>query len=229
VLHIYQHDRKITDLLALASRLATSSPPSPPLARVLRSHADAILDAIGKSTVGSARIVSYPTEADLLAYAQSVTDFFILDLANHFRRYDPKDRHPRNTVGTFDVLNRRNAGMAARRLSGHVTSSFAEAMCPWVMKRFGLMDGRIFRLASLAPSPFGRVLADFAFEQATTLVPCEVKHLVGSHRIDVVGRGLSQAAATMLHLPADTGFLFIALSDRNLAARYRIDVVKLAA
>jgi len=139
-----------------ATQVAGMPPGNLGAAQLLKQAVEGVADEIKTLREQDMEVRSeemkYGSEEELLVYAEKATDFLILDLEEHFRRYNQR------TLPAYDGV--RSATRVTKRTSGHVTGSFAEAMCPWVLQRLEISDGTFLRLKSLSPGAFGRVVPD---------------------------------------------------------------------
>jgi hypothetical protein len=119
--------------------------------------------------------------------------------------------------------------MMRQRPSGHVTGSFAEAMCVWVFNQLGLAAGRDFRrISQTLPPLIGEVCPDFLVRQNGRWMPCESKHVMSDRYLRrAANRGFTQTLAAMSDLGSPNGYLFVALDGPPSGARYQVEVVKL--
>src|SRR5207302_5763063 len=86
---VYCREVSILGVLSAISQTTLA----PDLARSLmnaaaESVAHEIKRLVYRGIYGRQEILSFPTEEDLLRHADRMTDFLILDLADHFRYYD---------------------------------------------------------------------------------------------------------------------------------------------
>jgi hypothetical protein len=193
----------------------------------IRAAARPIVRQIGQAvlTGGAVNSLSCNTAEELLRYAGTATDFWILELAEHFRLYDA-GRFPQ-----FNGLQYLNGvlGYASidQRASGHVTASFAEAICPWVLERVGLAQIEdVYRLRRLQPSDL-RLVADFVFyHQDGTLDTCEVKSAWRIRYLSsrALQAGVVQVANAMKTLNLEVGHLMIGIGSPGPGRRYRADM-----
>jgi hypothetical protein len=172
-------------------------------------------------------VLNYAFEEELFGYSVEAADFLILELPTHFRQYDiggfPE------SVGATYVSMVRDVGVVRKRASGHVTASFAEAMCPWVLERLGISDGTFCRFSSLAPSVWGDRTPDFLVSTGGQEVPCEVKHYADESRIrwDGIKTAITQVVTALLEMPADEAYVFAAIAHPSSGHRYKIELIRL--
>ncbi len=231
MLDVHCRELQITELMEAAANVAAMPPGTPGAQTVLqqpvRRAADEIKRLLQQNIEVYCEQMDYSSEEDLLIYAERASDFLILELAEHFRRYNVRN------LPAFDgvkyVTTVRSAALVTKRTSGHVTASFAEAMCPWVLKRLNISDGTFLRLRSLSPGPFGEMVPDMVIPAGGQEVPCEIKHYADGHvRWDGIQTAISQLAAALLVMPATEGYLFAAISHPAAGqSRYRIEVIRL--
>jgi hypothetical protein len=232
VLDIHRHTVPFGPLVTVVRQVGSRRPTSQEN-RVLETVADAVTQRVISEVTRAATIpttpVPYTSEQNLLGYASRAADFLILDLATHFRRYNLRAALPAYASAT-SITNVRNIYYVARRLSGHVTGSFAEAMCPWVLRELGIMTGPFYRLRGWGPQgAFGGVVADLVVTTNGNLSPCEVKHYSSERTVRRQGirKAINQVSACMPFLPTTTGYLFIATAMPRTGSRYKVDVVEL--
>jgi hypothetical protein len=169
----------------------------------------------------------YGSERQLLGYAATSTDFFIVDLPKQMRAYDRRGAGvalPILTINGFQLLR-----MSRRRSSGHVTGSLAESMCVWTFNRLGIATGRDFRrISQTVPGLIGEVCPDFLLWRQGSWVPCESKHVVSERYLRrSANRGLTQILSAMAGLGVTSGYLFVAIDAPASGARYRAELVEL--
>jgi hypothetical protein len=168
----------------------------------------------------------YGSEEELLQHSDRMTDFLILDLVDHFRSYE-WGKLPGHEGARY-MTSIRGSGLVRKRMSGHVSTSFAEAMCPWVFEGVGIASaGDFVRLAGLAPTTWGRVVPDFVFLRDARDVPCEVKHYSQGIRWDAVATAITQVTAAMSVIRSSEGYIFLALNSAASEARYHTEIVRL--
>jgi hypothetical protein len=185
-----------------------------------------IRELLAQGSYARREILTYPSEENLLRHADRLTDFLILDLADHFRYYDWTPMP--GFAGAVYASSTRDSKLVYKRMSGHVTGSFAEAMCPWVMEALGISRGSTFtRFASLAPGLWGNVMPDFVFWLHFGEVPCEAKHYSRGIRWSGVASAVVQVAAAMSVMRVKEGYIFMALDENTGQQRYRAEVVRL--
>ncbi len=176
----------------------------------LSSMADAAMEEI-KTDVESDRFIwrrelVYRSEEELLQHSDRMTDFLILDLVDHFRAYE-WGKLPGHEGAKY-MTSVRGSVLVRKRMSGHVSTSFAEAMCPWVFEGVGIAKARDFvRLAGLAPTTWGRVVPDLVFLRDTCDIPCEVQHYSQGIRWDAVATAITQVTAAMSVIRSSEGYL----------------------
>jgi hypothetical protein len=171
------------------------------------------------------RELDYSSEEELLQHSDRMTDFLILDLVDHFRSYE-WGKLPGHEGAKY-MTSVRGSGLVRKRMSGHVSTSFAEAMCPWVFEGVGIGKAAGFvRLASLAPTTWGRVVPDFVFLRDGCDVPCEVKHYAQGIVWDAVATAVTQVTAAMSVIRSGEGYLFLALNTAASKARYQTEIVR---
>jgi hypothetical protein len=171
--------------------------------------------------------LNYGQEEELFAYSADAADFLILELPSHFRQYDVGG-FP-ESVGVTYVSTIRDTGIVRKRASGHVTGSFAEAMCPWVLEQLGISNGTFCRFASLSPSVWGDRTPDFVISTGDQEVPCEVKHYADESRIrwDGISTAITQVMTALMVMPATEGYIFAAIAHPASGNRYRIELTRL--
>jgi hypothetical protein len=232
VLDIYRHSIPIGPLAALVRQVGARRPTTQEnreLDTRAQAVAQTILSEINRAPRTPTTPIPYTSEQNLLGYASRAADFLILDLAMHFRRYNLRASIPAYASAT-SITNVRNIYQVARRLSGHVTGSFAEAMCPWVLRELGILTGPFYRLRGwVPPGAFGSVVADLIVTTVDGLSPCEVKHYSseGTARRQGIKKAVTQVSACLPYLPSTTGYLFVTTAMPRTGSRYKIDVVTL--
>jgi hypothetical protein len=173
------------------------------------------------------KVIPYKSEEQLLQHADRLTDFLILDLADHFRFYERPDLP--QYAGALHKSWVRDSALVMKRMSGHVGASFAEAMCPWVFEQLELAKADSFaRVASLAKTAWGSVMPDFVFWRGLGEVPCEAKHYTRQVQwTSGVSTALAQVTAAMTVMDVAEGYIFMAISKDRQGSRYRVEVVHL--
>jgi len=171
--------------------------------------------------------MTYQSERHLLAYAGAVTDFLILDLPKHMRAYDRKAAGSPKWILTLNET--RVLRMTHRRTSGHVTASFGESLCSWVLGQLGLATNRDFRRISQTIPPFiGDVCPDFLVRREGRWLPCEAKHVMSDRYLRrSANRGFTQVLSAMTDLVSRKGYLFVAIDGQPSRARYQAETVEL--
>ena len=173
-------------------------------------------------------VLTFNSAEELLSAGERLTDFFILELAEHFRQYDAR-LWPSSVGVRYWSQQRRNEDVR-KRPSGHITGSFAEAMCPWVFRQLSYAQpGDFRRLKALTPTALGSLVPDFVVDMPAGPVPCEVKHAIDASRVryDVTLRAVAQVAAAMAVMGSPEGYVVFAIGEPDGNARYRIEVVRL--
>jgi hypothetical protein len=208
--------------------------PGPTAIPQVRAQVAAVRDVIKANLLSgspdSREDVDYLAAEDLLIHGDKATDFFILELVDHFKWYGL----PMPQVAAVEVVGGSLANsVMSKRSSGHVTASFAEAMCPWVFE-YLQVSSNFFRLKRLSPGAFGRRQPDFVFSAQFNdnprNFPCEVKHFQNVESIDwnSVGIAVAQVAAGMNSLYCTDGYIFAAMGSMDAKYRYVVEVIHLA-
>ncbi|GEM_PF-5717281 len=234
MLDVHIREFSVLQLLGVMRRIGQKQP-SALEQQALNQEVQLVCDRIEQAVKAGASTINqqlaYPNEEDLLIEAEQATDFIILELANHFRRYE-LGNFPA-FVGVEYLSRKRNSPLVYKRASGHVTASFAEAMCPWVLKKLGITTGKFLRFRALSGGPFGHVVPDMLVPVASGDAPCEVKHYADGGRIrwDGIATAITQVAAGMDAMQVTEGFIFAAVASALRTGgryRYRIEVIRLA-
>jgi hypothetical protein len=217
--------------MTLARQLGSTRPLSKSARSTLNAEVGSVRDEILKLLAGPKYLdhqeIAYLSEEDLLIHGVRTADFLILELADHFRSYDVRQLPA--FLGVEYVTSVPRSALVRKRVSGHVTSGFSEAMCPWVMERIGISNGELLRLKALSPTVFGRHLPDLVFPSQGQEVPCEVKHYADAGRLSKkgIGTAIAQVVAAMLVFSANVGYIFLAISHPATGHRYKIEVIRL--
>ena len=231
MLDVYERETSITSLLFVMSQVAALPTQAPAETIRLEAAVTAVQQNIANSIASRTHIrnvaLLYPSEEDLLAYGDSASDFLILELAEHFRRYD-LSQFPA-FAGVEYRRSVRGSTLVYKRASGHVTGSFAEAMCPWVLEELGIKTGSLLRFKSLSPGAFGKVVPDFLILTPAGEVPCEVKHYSDWINWSGMSTAVTQVASAVRELGSSHGYIFAALNKPNGQFRYTVEVIRLAA
>jgi hypothetical protein len=222
-----------------AFQAARGIPPGEPRDSVRRQALDTqLLSAarqlrgiIRRDAIATRRCSRDPSDDELLGQGEQVTDFFIHHLVDNYRWYT---RYQLPEYATIRIkkeasVSIRTTPRRPQRRSGHITGSFAEAMAPWALQQIQVLTGEVFRLSSLSPGVFGRVLPDLALTTASGIVPCEVKHYITLAQVTAIAlqAAIMQVLAGMITFPATKGYLVAAIALEDGVSPYRIEVVEL--